>query len=191
MTVTLRLEKGSTHAVDSNFKLYKKMDFSSYDISLDVSAPLSGKGKDLEKDSKEMTIIELIQNIRNPGLKVTDHRELVIEFNNKFTIPFSCLVFGILGVSLGTVRQRSGKSRGFVVGLFVVMTYYVMQLSGEALGETGRLSPIIGSWAPDIILGGIGILMLRMAADERSIVPFEGRIPIILNRWKEKLKRKP
>jgi len=45
-------------------------------------------------------------------------------------MPFSCIIFGIIGIPLGISRQRSGKSRGFVTGIIVVMIYYVSKLAG-------------------------------------------------------------
>ncbi|MEA3471566.1 MAG: LptF/LptG family permease, partial [Thermodesulfobacteriota bacterium] len=81
----------------------------------------------------------------------------------------------------------SGKSRGFVIGLFVVVIYYVLQLGGGALAETGRLSPIIGSWAPNVILGSIGIIMFNMAAQERPVLPFEGKAKTLWKIWKGKI----
>lgn len=187
MTVTLRLENGSSYAVDSDFRVFKKMDFASYDISLDVSAPVTGEEGVIKKKGTEMTLTELVKSIRDGDMKKKKHRELVIELHNKFTIPFSCLIFCLLGVPLGLVKERSGKSRGFVIGIVVVMTYYVLQLSGEALAETGRLAPAIGAWAPNIILGSIGIMMFNMAAQERPVLPFEGMLSKIWKRCKKRI----
>jgi lipopolysaccharide export system permease protein len=55
------------------------------------------------------------------------------------------------------------------VGLFTVFIYYILRLGGEALAETGRLSPFIGTWAPNIILGSIGIYLLIMAGKDRPV----------------------
>ncbi len=187
MNVTLRLENGSSHSMDSDFKVFKKMDFTTYDISLDVSAPIARKKSSLEKDGKEMTLTELIQTMRDRTVKEKRRRELAIELHNKFTIPFSCLIFCLLGIPLGIVKERSGKSRGFVIGLVVVVIYYVLQLGGESLAETGRLAPIIGSWAPNVILGSIGIIMFNMAAQERPVLPFEGKARSAWKKWKEKI----
>jgi lipopolysaccharide export LptBFGC system permease protein LptF len=105
------------------------------------------------------------------------------------TIPLSCIIFGILGIPLGIGQVRSGKSRGFTIGLFVITIYYVLQLSGEALGETGKVTPALGAWAPDIILGLVGLYMLLMAAKERPpridfVTPIINRIVMIANRGK-------
>jgi lipopolysaccharide export system permease protein len=192
MTITLRLKNGSTHTVDSNFKSYKTMDFSSYDINLDLSAPISGEKSTVamaDKKSKEMSFLELAQRARNLQSGDPIRRQLIIELNKKMTIPLSCIIFGILGIPLGIGQVRSGKSRGFTTGLFVITIYYVLQLSGEALGETGNVAPALGAWAPNIILGVVGIYMLLMATRERPlridfVTPIIHRIVMLANRGK-------
>ena len=192
MTITLRLKNGSTHTVDSNFKSYKIMDFSSYDINLDLSAPMSGEKTAtaiIDKKSKEMSFFELVQMAQKLPSDNPIRRQLVLELNKKVTIPLSCIIFGMLGIPLGMGQVRSGKSRGFTIGLFVITIYYVLQLSGEALGETGKVAPALGAWTPDIILGLVGIYMLLMAARERPpridfVTPIINRIVMFANRRK-------
>ena len=190
MTVTLRLRNGSTHSVDSNLRTYKRMDFSSYDINLDLSSPMEKEGTGTDKKSREMNIQELLERSKKLDSSSALKRELVIEINKKFSIPLSCIVFAILGLPLSIGQVRSGKSRGFTVGLLVIMIYYVLQLGGEGLGETGRISPVIGTWAPNIILGITGIALFLMAVREKPITfdfiikPIEKGIATIKNRWR-------
>ncbi|MDD5724237.1 MAG: LPS export ABC transporter permease LptF [Syntrophales bacterium] len=171
MRVTLRLQDGSIHTADTDAAIYKKIDFSSYDINLDLSASLGNESSTVTKDSKEMSLPELIKRSQNPGLKETDMKEFIIEIHKKFTLPFACIVFGIIGVPLGISKHRSGKSRGFVIGLIVIMIYYVLQIGGEALGETGMLSPAIGAWISNTILGVVGVYLLITTAKETPLIP--------------------
>ena len=190
MTVTLRLRNGSTHSVDSNLRTYKRMDFSSYDINLDLSSPMEKEGTGTDKKSREMNIQELLERSKKLDSSSALKRELVIEINKKFSIPLSCIVFAILGLPLSIGQVRSGKSRGFTVGLLVIMIYYVLQLGGEGLGETGRISPVIGTWAPNIILGITGIALFLMAVREKPITfdfiikPIEKGIATVKTRWR-------
>jgi lipopolysaccharide export system permease protein len=185
MTVTLRLKDGSTHNVDPNYKTYKKMDFSSYDINLDLSTSISTGNKKLTKKSQEMKVHELIAKIQSSSHDNAEMRDFIIELNRKLTIPLSCIVFGLLGIPLGIGQARSGKSRGFTVGLFVIMIYYLLRLSGEGLGETGKLSPLIGVWASNVILGTAGIYLFIRASKER--LPKIDFIFRPINRWKSRL----
>ncbi|MEA1936053.1 MAG: LPS export ABC transporter permease LptF [Thermodesulfobacteriota bacterium] len=186
LTVVLRLEKGSTHTVDKNLKSYKKMDFSTYDVNLDLKTAISEKKRATAKKSKEMTFWELSKKIKNSDLKETALRELAIEFHKKLSIPLSCIIFGILGIPLGMRENRSGKSRGFTVGLLVVLIYYMLQLCGEGLGETGKLPPAIGVWAPNLIFGAVGIYIFIMAAKEKlpGFGGYAGTLKKLIANWK-------
>jgi len=175
MTVTLRLENGATHSVDRNLNNYRRMDFGRYDLKLDFGAAMAGDAEKT-KASTEMTVGEMVRRMRDKKLKDEDLRELAIEINKKFSIPFSTLVFGILGIPLGIRKHRTVKYWGFTIGLAVVITYYLLRLGGEALAETGRLTPFIGAWAPNIILGVAGIwLFVRAAAEKPLWTGFRGR----------------
>ena len=169
MTVTLRLENGSTHMVDKTLKNYRKMEFSSYDVNLDIESSIAEAKKVNAKDSTEMTIWELSQKLKTAGLEDAVSREMAIEFYKTITTPLSCVVFGILGISLSIRAHRAVRSRGFTVGLIIVFIYYIMRLGGEALVETGSLSPLIGTWSPNIIFCIVGLYLLVRAANDRPV----------------------
>jgi len=169
--VTLRLTDGSIHTTNTDLTNYKKIDFSSYDINLNLSESIGVENNRIEKDNREMSLTELIRKSRDQDLDKPALKDLIIEIHKKFTIPFACIVFGIIGIPLGISKHRSGKSRGFVIGLTVILTYYIIQLAGEALGETGSLSPVTGAWMSNAMLGATGIYMLIMAAKERPLIP--------------------
>jgi lipopolysaccharide export system permease protein len=169
MTVTLRLIDGSIHAVDSKLEKYKKTDFSSYDINLDMNNTVQGGGT-ISKGSVDMTVAELLKNIERQDLPPDRIRDMMIELYKKISIPLSCVVFAILAVPFGIVNNRSGKSRGFTVGLSIAAFYYTLQLAGEALGETGRIPPLIAVWTPNAVLGAAGLYLFILAAGERSVM---------------------
>jgi lipopolysaccharide export system permease protein len=116
-----------------------------------------------------MTFGELVERIKSPSLEETLLRELAIEVNKKFSVPASCIVFTIIGIPLGIRAYRSVKSRGFTIGLFIVLVYYLLQLGGDALVETRSLSPLVGTWAPNVIFGTVGIYLFIMAAREKPV----------------------
>jgi lipopolysaccharide export system permease protein len=168
MVITLRLEDGSTHTVDAGLNRYRKMDFRFYDVRLDLASALSAEKKNGIKSSTEMSLSELTTTLGNRGLKEESLRELAIELNKKLTVPLSCLVFALIGLPLGIRAHRSVRARGFTLGIFLVLVYYLFLLSGEALVETGRLSPILGTWTPNWIFAVAGILLFSFSAREVS-----------------------
>ena len=165
LTVALRLEGGSIHTVDRNLKNYRKMDFALYDVKLDLGSTV-GDGSANRKVSTEMSAREILERLRGGSLKEEDRRELAIELHKKLSIPASCLVFSILAVPLGIRRQRSAKSHGFTVALIVILSFYLLRLSGEALAETGRLPVVPGVWLPIVLFGIFGLILFFLVYRE-------------------------
>lgn len=182
MIVKLRMEDGSIHTVSSDLKNYRKVDFKSYDVNLDLSTTLAAL-TDASKSSTEMTMTELLERMKKPGLDGAAVRELAIEVHKKFSIPLSCIFFGLLALPLGITSHRAVKSRGFAVGIMIVAAYYLLRIGGEALVETGRLSPFIGVWTPNFVFALLGVYLFYMANKEISLF----RIAYAYF-WKSKLK---
>jgi len=171
MMAKLRLENGSIHTVSPDLKNYRKVDFKRYDINLDLSSTLvtfTDKSSRL-KSSTDMTMTELLERMKKPGLSDEAIRELAIEVHKKFSIPLSCIFFGLLALPLGITSHRSVKSRGFAVGIIIVSAYYLLRIGGEALVETGKLSPIVGVWTPNVVFALLGIYLFYMSNKEISL----------------------
>ncbi len=166
LVITLRLEDGSIHTADPGLKNYRKMDFHQYDIRLDLPASLSEERNAGKKSSTEMTVAELSASLRSRKAEPAALRELAIEFHKKLTIPLSCLVFALVGLPLGIRAHRAVRARGFTIGLVIVLAFYLLRLSGEALVETGRLSPWVGTWTPNALFAVAGMLLFFIASRE-------------------------
>ena len=171
LTVTLRLENGSTHTVDPDLQNYRKMDFAVYDVNLDIGSSLFDEKKLKEKSSGEMTVLELRERLGKSGLEKQHLREVAIELNKKLSIPMSCLILGLLGVPLGIRTQRSAKSWSISIAFALVVLYYMLQLGGEALVQTGQVTPFIGTWVPNLVFGLAGVILFSMTAKETSWRP--------------------
>ena len=171
LTVTLRLENGSTHTVDPDLQNYRKMDFAVYDVNLDIGYSLFDEKKLKEKSSGEMTVLELRERLGKSGLEKQLLREVAIELNKKLSVPMSCLILGLLGVPLGIRTQRSAKSWSISIAFALVVLYYMLQLGGEALVQTGQVTPFIGTWVPNLVFGLAGVILFSMTAKEPSWRP--------------------
>lgn len=169
MRVILKMENGSIHTVSSNLKNYRKIDFKSYDINIDLSTALVNFEKSY-KSEKDMTMGELLEKARKPGMEEKNIRELYIEMHKKFSMPVACILFGILALPLGIRRHRSVKSKGFAIGLTIVCFYYVLRMGGEAFAETGYLPITVGVWAPNILFAVMGICLFLVTYKEISVI---------------------
>jgi LPS export ABC transporter permease LptG len=139
---------------------------------------------------RSMNLRELREQVQL--LRYTPDREgyrmAKVEIHKKFSLPFACLVFGVLGLPLGISNRRGGKSSGFTLSLAIIMAYWVMITNGEQLAVNGTIGPAVGMWAPNIILLAFGIWLLlranRDAGASRSDVGIFGRMWRFIRREK-------
>ncbi len=119
---------------------------------------------DVPRGARELDLVQLEKSYAETGLPV-----YLTEIHKKFSIPFACFVFGVLGLGLGIRNRREGRSWGFVASLGVIFFYYVLIDIGESMAVNGRISPMLGMWAANMVLGAAAIVLLVRAARETSI----------------------
>ncbi len=119
------------------------------------------------KDATEMTLKQAIQaeKIYKKTGNLKEIRRIKVRIQEKFTLPFACLVFGLIGSSLGSKSNiRSSKSQGFGLSVILILIYYVMSFIFSSFGVKGILPPIIAAWLPVLISLGGGIYLLRKSS---------------------------
>jgi lipopolysaccharide export system permease protein len=92
-------------------------------------------------------------------------RRLRVRIQEKFAFPAICLVFGLIGSSLGVrPHSRTSRSQGFGISVLLIFGYYLMSFIFSSLGITATLSPALAAWMPVVIGLGGGLWLLRQAS---------------------------
>ena len=121
----------------------------------------------LPKDANNMTVAEAFQAeklLQNAG-DVKEARRLQVRIQEKFTLPMACLVFGLIGASLGAKpNSRTSRSQGFGISVVLILVYYVLSFSFSSLGVKGTLPPLLAAWSPVLISLAGGGFLLRQAS---------------------------
>ena len=142
----------------------------------------------IQPGQNEKTIAELrsdaaakVRNGQSP------HPE-VIAIQQKFSIPVACVVFAVIGLALGLSVAREGKLAGFVVGIAVIFSYYIVMFFAESLTKGHHLNMYLSRWMPNILLGlfGIGAMIWRARYVGRQLpvrVPFS-MVRAGVSRWR-------
>lgn len=91
----------------------------------------------------------------------------MVEVHKKYAIPVACIVFVLLGAPLGALSKRSGMGPGvgYSIGFFVL--YWIFLIGGEKLADRNVISPWVGMWGGNILLGALGIYLTWCVALER------------------------
>ena len=147
-------QKGTTTTI--NFKKYK-YPFSEGPIEL-AKVP---------KDANDMTLMQALkaEKIYKETGNLKETRRMQVRIQEKFTLPFACIVFGLIGSSLGSKSNlRSSRSQGFGLSVILILIYYVMSFVFSSFGVKGIITPIIATWIPVFISLGGGCYFLKKAS---------------------------
>jgi len=94
-----------------------------------------------------------------------DARRLRVRIQEKFAFPAICLVFGLIGSSLGVrPHARTSRSQGFGISVLLIFGYYLMSFIVSSLGVTGTLTPFLAAWLPVLVGLASGGVLLRQAS---------------------------
>jgi lipopolysaccharide export system permease protein len=163
--IRLKLFDGVINQVDLARQAAHAISFETYEMKLDLKAMLS-KGAVKRKPIEEMTLSELRQHLRSSRRQDKTHNKALMKYHEKFTLPFACFALGIVALPLGMQSSRSNRSMGTVLGVLLFLTYYILLTVAWSFGESGTVPAAVGMWAPNIVMGGIGLyLYFRMLKD--------------------------
>lgn len=121
----------------------------------------------LPKDANNMTVAEALRarELLEQAGDIKEARRLQVRIQEKFTLPMACLVFGLIGASLGAKpNSRTSRSQGFGISVVLILVYYVLSFSFSSLGVKGTLPPLLAAWSPVLISLAGGGFLLRQAS---------------------------
>ncbi len=159
LKVTLALQDGTIHMTPRDENTYSLMGFTTAKLFMDINGSLSGKGAP-GKGFEDMSSNELLQNIKTSRSEGKPTYRQETELNKRLSIPFVCLIFGLIGAPLGIRRSRSGKSAGIAVAFGVFLIYYIVLAGATNLAETGTVRPFLAYWIPNVLMVVASVLFV-------------------------------
>ena len=141
-----------------------RVDFDRYLYPLS-SGPL--KVAKLPSDANNMTIGQVYEAKRlyiEAG-NTKEARRMAVRIQEKFTFPMSCLIFALIGSSLGArPGAKKGWGWGFGISILLIFATYLLSFSFSSLGVKGILPPVAAAWLPVLISLSAGGLLLKQAS---------------------------
>ena len=121
----------------------------------------------LPTDISTMTVGQALraERLQTEANNLKEARRLRVRIQEKFAFPAICLVFGLIGSSLGVrPHARTSRSQGFGISVLLIFGYYLMSFIVSSLGITGTLTPFLAAWLPVVVGLASGGLLLRQAS---------------------------
>ena len=123
--------------------------------------PIASQIMPFSQSLHEMTGTDLLKEMENYRSKQLPTNFLEVEYWLRWTLAFAPIVMALVGIPLGIVLERGGKSIGFGVSMLVIFLYYLLLVTGLNLGEKGVFNPGIISWLPNAACLAAGVLLWR------------------------------
>jgi len=151
MNVTLAMQDGVILTQPHTEQAYSLIGFDTARLNLDISNALL-KNNSPGKGPEDIESLELIQEIKRLRLEGKTVFRYETELHKRLSIPFACILLGLIGAPLGIRRSRSGKSAGIAIALLVFLVYFIILSGATNLAETGTLPAYQAYWVPNILM---------------------------------------
>lgn len=151
LKIRLKLTGGTIHESGDKISEYQTINFETYELNLSLPDTVQ-----LEKEAlighRELSINLLLKQIKDFEKRGLPAFAAKVELSKKFAIPFTCLLFGLLGAPLGIHSSRGGKSGSFATSIVVILLYYMGLIFAQNMGKSGQVEPYSAIWVPNIII---------------------------------------
>jgi len=91
-----------------------------------------------------------------------------VEIHKKFSLPFACILFVLLGTSLGILAKKGGFVVGISLSFGFFLMYYLFMIGGKDMAIRNLVTPAIGLWTPNVILLIISLYLTFYTIRERT-----------------------
>jgi lipopolysaccharide export system permease protein len=129
-----------------------------------------GKGGAVASVGRQSRSLE--RTLRNTERENRRISQYMVEVHKKFSIPFACIVFILIGAPLGIMARRGGFGTGVAYSIFFFILYWAFLIGGESMAERLILSPAIAMWSANAVLGTCGLLLVLSMIRETTFISY-------------------
>jgi len=148
---------------------WKRMQIDGMDETIDegrkVDTTLAIHPSEFENDYRRydgMTIDELNDHIKKQRMRgASDVEVYEAEKHSRFTLPVAVLILTFMGVIVSARKTRGGAGFQIALGFLLSFIFILLFILSKTIAEAGSLPPEISVWFPNVLFGGISLLMYK------------------------------
>ena len=120
------------------------------------------------KLNKKINIIKkkIEKNNRLIPIYDKESNKYAVEIHKKFSVPFACIIFVLLGMPLGILAKKSNMGVSVSISLVVFIIYWCFLILGEELADNTIINPMLAMWAPNIFLSALSYYLYSLISKE-------------------------
>lgn len=108
--------------------------------------------------SEQLTTTELRQYLdRQKSRGVANIKEYEVEYQRRFSFPFSVFILTLIGVSLASRKTRGGTGLHLGLGLLISFSYIFFDTLSGTFALSGSATPFVAVWIPNAIYAVIAL----------------------------------
>lgn len=108
----------------------------------------------------------------------------MVEYHKKYSIPFACIVFVLIGAPLGIMTRKGGLGVAASISVLFFLVYWAFLIGGEKLADRNIVTPFWGMWSANFLLGALGIFLTVRSSKEMVNLNFSFLRRLIPARWR-------
>lgn len=93
-----------------------------------------------------------------------------IEWHRKLALPFSVMIFFLIGAPLGAIIRKGGLGMSVLISVIFFVIYYVITLTSEKMVRDGIWDAAFGMWTSSYILFPIAIFLTYQATTDSNLM---------------------
>jgi lipopolysaccharide export system permease protein len=101
-----------------------------------------------------------VRRLEHGGLRVQKYQ---VQLHQKFAFPFINLIVVVMGAALAARLRNPNAALGFGVSVSTAFFYLALMRAGQALGQSGTLSPVLAAWFAYALLGLVALALFIQA----------------------------
>ena len=98
---------------------------------------------------------------------------IIIYQQRIFAYSVTCLIFFLIGASLGSIIRKGGLGLPVVIAIVVFIIFYVLNLSVENMAWSGKMDPYLAAWLPNMVLFPFGAWLTYKALTDSQLFDIE------------------
>ena len=98
---------------------------------------------------------------------------IIIYQQRIFAYSVTCLIFFLIGSSLGSIIRKGGLGLPVVIAIVVFIIFYVLNLSVENMAWSGKMDPYLAAWLPNMVLFPFGAWLTYKALTDSQLFDIE------------------
>ncbi len=149
----------------------KKQQTHAYDSSFIQLIPDSSRVAVLQTSLSNLRNFKALMDVTSLSNKLDSENFLKfdVEYHQKFTLSFACILLFLIGAPLGAIIRKGGLGMPLVIAVVLFMIFHILNITGEKLARTSSVIPWVGMWMSTFILLPLAFWLVMAARNDSQI----------------------